>query len=84
MSRIYDFFLDIKNSSVDYVGRSRNSDFEKQVIDQLETFGYSETNLNELGNSYRTYWRELIENDDGVIKNIARFKQNYISQPFGT
>ena len=69
---------------MDYVGHSTNSDFEKQVINQLETFGYSETNFNELGNSYRTCWRELIENDDRVIENTTRFKQNYISQPFGT
>ena len=84
MNRIYDFFLDIKNNPMDYVGRSSNSDFEKQVIDRLETFGYYETNFNELGNSYRTYWRKLIESDDGVIENITGFKQNYISQPFGT
>ncbi|MCY4571057.1 MAG: hypothetical protein OXD49_22420 [Candidatus Poribacteria bacterium] len=84
MSRIYDFFLDIKNNPMDYVGRSSNSDFEKQVINQLEMFGYCETDFNELGNSYRTYWRELIESDDGIIENITRFKQSYIAQPFGT
>ncbi|MYB92960.1 hypothetical protein F4054_23780 [Candidatus Poribacteria bacterium] len=84
MSRIYDFFLDIKNNPMDYVGRSSNSDFEKQVIDRLETFGYHETNFNELGNSYRTYWRKLIESDDGIIENTTPFKQNYIFQPFGT
>lgn len=69
---------------MDYVGHSSNSDFEKQVIDQLEMFGYYETNFNKLGNSYRTYWRELIESDDGVIENTTRFKEHYISQPFGT
>ena len=84
MSRIYDFFLDIKNNPMDYVGWSSNSDFEKQIINQLETFGYYETNFNELGNSYRTYWRELIEIDDGTIENTTRFKKNYIFQPFGT
>lgn len=61
MSRIHDFFLDIKNNPMDYVGHSSNSDFERQVINQLETFGYYETDFNELRNSYRTYWRELID-----------------------
>ena len=84
MSRIYDFFLDIKNNPMDYVGLSSNSDFEKQAINQLETFGYYKTDFNELGNSYRTYWRELIESDDGIIENTTRFKQNYVFQPFGT
>lgn len=84
MSRIYDFFSDIKNNPMDYVGSSSNSDFEKQVINQLETFGYHETDFDRLGNNYRTYWRKLIENDDVIIENITRFKQNYISQPFGT
>lgn len=69
---------------MDYVGSSSNSDFEKQVINQLETFSYHETDFNSLGNNYRTCWRRLIENDDVIIENITRFKQNYISQPFGT
>ena len=69
---------------MDYVGWSSNSDFEKQVINQLETFGYYETDFNELGNRYRTHWRELIDSDEGVIENTTRFKQNYIAQPFGT
>ena len=69
---------------MDYVGGSSNSDFEKQVMNQLGTFGYYETDFNELGNSYKTYWRKLIESDDGIIENITQFKQNYIAQPFGT
>ena len=84
MSRIYDFFSDIKNNPLDYVGGSSNSDFEKQVIEQLETFGYYETDFNELGNSYKTYWRKLIESDDRIIENVTQLKQNYIAQPFGT
>jgi len=46
---------------MDYISWSSNSDFEKQVMNQLETFGYYETDFNELGNNYRTYWRELID-----------------------
>lgn len=69
---------------MDYVGWSSNSDFEKQVMNQLGTFGYHETDFNELGNSYKAYWRKLIESDDGIIENITQFKQNYIAQPFGT
>ncbi len=38
MSRIYDFFSDITNNPMDYVGSSSNSDFEKQVMNQLETY----------------------------------------------
>ena len=69
---------------MDYVGRSSNSNFEKQVINQLETLGYYETDFNALGNSYRTYWRKLIDSDEGSIENTTRFKPNYIAQPFGT
>lgn len=69
---------------MDYVGRSSNSDFEKQVMNQLGAFSYYETDFNELGNGCKTYWRKLIESDDRIIKNITQFKQNYIAQPFGT
>ena len=69
MNRIYDFFLDRKNNPMDYISWSSNSDFEKQVMNQLETFGYYETDFNELGNNYRTYWRELIDRINLRSKN---------------
>lgn len=54
---------------MDYISWSSNSDFEKQVMNQLETFGYYETDFNELGNNYRTYWRELIDRINLRSKN---------------
>lgn len=54
------------------------------MVDRLETFGYYETNFNELGNRYKQHWKRLVEKDVETIENRTRFKQNYISQPFGT
>lgn len=84
MSKIYDFFLHIKNNPIDYVGEPSGSYFEKRVITQLEMLGYDETNFDELGDGYKGYWSELIKNDDTVIENQTGFNQNYISQPFGS
>lgn len=69
---------------MNYVGESCNSEFELQVIDQLELFGYIKTTFNELGNRIKQNWKRSIEKGVGTIENNTQFKHHYISQPFNT
>lgn len=82
MSRIHDFFLDIKNNLMDYVGHSSNSDFERQVINQLETFGYYETDFQEYMSNqefgFGVYARKMYENKQKYNpETIINFFQNH-------
>ena len=84
MSKIYDFFLHIKDNPTTYTNQPDGAHFEKQVMAQLEELGYSKINSDQFGDEHKTYCENLIRDDDREIKNITPLNQNYVPQPFGS
>ena len=84
MSRIHELFLDMKDNTSNYLVSDKGADFENQFIIGLESQGYEQADFYVLGDSYKSMFKQSIEQDNKVIDNETYLNYHYISQPFGS
>ena len=66
MSRIHELFLDMKDNTSNYLVSDKGADFENQFIIGLESQGYEQADFYVLGDSYKSMFKQSIEEDNDV------------------